>query len=104
IMKRHIVFICVLVLASHFLLAQSRPYNVVFDLTSKDSVSQKAVIRWINEIFKSNPDAKLEVVMYGQGLDLVIKDKSLVADALTKLTENKNVSFKVCAIAMKNHN
>ena len=103
-MKQHIVFIGVLILSSHFLLAQSIPYNVVFDLTSKDSVDQKAVVRWINEISTSNADAKLEVVMYGQGLDLVIKDKSLVVDALTKLTENKKVSFKVCAIAMKNHN
>ena len=31
-------------------LAQS-DYKVVFDLTSKDSVDQKAVIRWLNEIF-----------------------------------------------------
>jgi intracellular sulfur oxidation DsrE/DsrF family protein len=90
--------------SAQFLFAQSRPYNVVFDLTSKDSMSQQSVIRWINEISKSDPNAKLEVVMYGQGLDLVVKDKSLVANDVTRLAQNKNVSFRVCAIAMKNHN
>lgn len=103
-MKRHLLLIVLFMFSAQFLLAQSHPYNVVFDLTSKDTVSQMAVIRWINEIIKSNPNAKLEVVMYGQGTDLVVKDKSLVADDVTRLAQNKNVSFRVCAIAMRNHN
>ena len=40
--------------------------------------------------------------MYGQGLSLVTKGKSLVADDVVKLAQNKNISFKVCQIAMKN--
>ena len=103
-MKLHIVFVVLLLLASHFLLAQSRPYNVVFDLTSKDTIDHKAVIRWVNEILNSNPDARLEVVLYGQSLDMVVKDKSIVSDAIQKLQDNKNVTFKVCAIAMRSHN
>ena len=103
-MKRHLLLIVLFMFSVQFLLAQTRPYNVVFDLTGKDSVSQMAVIRWINEITKSNPNAKLEVVMYAQGIDLVVKDKSLVADDVTRLAQNKNISFRVCAIAMKNHN
>ncbi len=103
-MKPHLIFLIVALLSIQCAFCQSRPYNVVFDLTTKDSVSQQSVIRWINTIFQSNADAKLEVVMYGQGLDLVVKGKSLVADDVTKLAQNKNVSFVVCDIAMKHHN
>ena len=67
-------------------------------------MDHKAVIRWINEISKSTPDAKLEVVFYGQSLDMVVKNKSVVADDVTKFAATKNISFKVCSIAMKNHN
>jgi intracellular sulfur oxidation DsrE/DsrF family protein len=91
-MKR-LACIVALMLFSLFAIAQTTPYNVVFDLTSKDSVSQKSVIRWLNGILASNADAKLEVVMYGQGLDLVLRGKSLVSDEVTKLAQNKNVAF-----------
>ena len=102
-MKRYFLLIALL-LFMQFSFAQSPPYNVVFDLTSKDSISQQAVIRWINEIMKSNPNARLEVVMYAQGVDFAVKDKSLVAGEVTRLAQNKNITFRVCAIAMKNHN
>ena len=102
-MKPLFLFVC-LILASSFLQAQTVPYNVVFDLTSKDTNDHKSVIRWLTEISKERPDAKLEVVLYGQSLDMVQKDKSVVAPALMQLTQNKNVAVKVCAAAMKRHN
>ena len=84
--------------------AQKSDYKVVFDLTSKDSLDHRSVVRWLNEVSKSNPDAKLEVVMYGQGFNFVTKDRTTFADALTPLLANKNISFKVCAISLKNNN
>ena len=91
-----------LILASQIMQAQTTDYKVVFDLTSKDSLDYKAVMRWLNEITNLSPEAKLEVVMYGKGVHMVVKGKSPVEDAITKLSVNKNVSFKVCAIALKN--
>ncbi|HYK76341.1 MAG TPA: DsrE family protein [Daejeonella sp.] len=81
--------------------AQTPDYKVVFDLTSKDTLDHKAVIRWLNEISQANPNAQLEVVLYGQSLGMVTKGSS-VAEAVTKLAQNKNIAFKVCSIAMKN--
>ena len=92
-----------LVFSGSFLNAQTSDYKVVFDLTSKDTTDQKAVIRWISGITSSDPNAKLEVVLYGQSLDMVVKNRSVAASDIPKLTENKNVTFKVCAIAMKKH-
>ena len=96
-------FILSLLLYSGFLAAQQN-YKVVFDLTSKDTVDHKLVIRWMNEILNAEPTAQVEVVFYGHSTDMIVKDKSAVADAITALASNKNVSFKVCKIAMKNHN
>ena len=90
-------------LISLLTLAQKN-YKVVFDLTSKDSNDQKTVIRWVNEVVKAEPTAQMEVVMYGQGLDLVTKGKSAVSEDVLRLAQNKNVAFKVCRVAMKAHN
>ena len=79
-----------------------KDYRVVFDLTSKDSNDQRAVIRWVNEVSKAEPTAQLEVVMYGQGLSLVTKGRSIVVDEVARLAQNKNIAFRVCQVAMKN--
>jgi intracellular sulfur oxidation DsrE/DsrF family protein len=84
--------------------AQRADYKVVFDLTSRDTVDQKNMIRWLKEISESNPDAQMEVVMYAKGLELAVKDKSYVAEDVTRLAANKNITFSVCAVAMKNNN
>lgn len=88
---------------SFYAIAQS-DYKVVFDFTSKDSIDQKAVIRWLDGISKGDPNAQMEVVMYGQGLNLVLKGKSFVSEDVLRLAANKNITFKVCEAAMKNHN
>ncbi len=102
-MKPFILSVCLLVSAL-FLQAQNVPYNVVFDLTSKDTNDHKMVMRWLNEISKERPDAKLEVVLYGQSLDMIRKDKSVVAPAIEQVSQNKNIAVKVCAMAMKRQN
>lgn len=101
---KHLLFFLYLLLSAFTLQAQNTPYNVVFDLTSKDTTDHQAVIRWLSGISSGRPDARLEVVLYGQSLDMVQKDKSTVAPALQQLLQNKNISVKVCAVAMKHHN
>jgi uncharacterized protein len=101
-MKRILLAASLLLIAT-FSKAQSAPYNVVFDLTSSDTLEHKAVLRWFNEITAERPDAHLEVVLYGQSLDMVTQGKSVVAEGLQQALQNKNVSVNVCAIAMKNH-
>lgn len=84
--------------------AQNKDYKVVFDLTSKDSINQQSLLREMTLIKQGNPDAKVEAVIYGQGLSVVIKDQAPQPDAIKKLLAMKDVSFKVCEIAMKAHN
>src|SRR5687768_9166292 len=101
-MKR--IILSVLVLAAGFtVLGQAKSYNVVFDLTSADTAIHQTVIRWLKEISKVHPDAKLEVVLYGKALPMVTTGKSVVAEDIKKLASNKNISFTVCEIAMNRH-
>ena len=102
-MKKILSLAIILTVTVTHLLAQSGGYNVVFDLTSKDTLVQKAAIRWVTEISQGYPDAKLEVVLYGKSLDMITQGKSHFDTQVKSLLQNKNVSFKVCAIAMKNN-
>ena len=100
-MKKILLSVSALFFCS-FLLKAQKDYKVVFDLTSGDSLSQQTAIRWVNEITKAEPTAQVEVVMFGKGLPLALKDKSAVANDVTTLATNKNVAFKVCSIALAN--
>ena len=102
-MKYRFLVICLLFIAPVSLQAQRADYQVVFDLTSNDSLDEKALIRWLNEIALPNPEGKFEVVMYGKGLSLVMKNNSICSDEVLKLAGKNNISFKVCAVSMKNN-
>ncbi len=81
--------------------AQQKPYNIVFDLTTSDTGTHQRVIRWVNGILTSHPDAKIEVVFYGKALDMLVKDKSTVAGDVIKLGTEKKVKFAACEHAMQ---
>ena len=103
-MKRVLFVAGVALLSVGFASRQAQhPYRVAFDLTSRDSLDQKAVVRWIKELSASSPDVKIEVVMYGKGFELVMPSKSTVIKDVEAAMKNPNVSFKVCEIAMKNN-
>lgn len=102
--KKILLFSVICLLITHIVQAQTPEYKVVFDMTSKDTVNQQSLIRQMSFIRESNANAKMEVVIYGQGLDLVIKNGSAQEYAVSRLLSDKNISFKVCAITMKRHN
>ena len=102
-MKKLITIVAFLLISSSALLAQDKPYNVVFDITSRDTVVHRMVLRWITEILKESPNANLEVVFYAKSLDLVVEGKSIAAEEVKNLVKRKNVTFNVCDVAMKNN-
>lgn len=102
-MKRMLVIASVALLSLGLARAKPQPYRVVFDLTSRDTLDQKAVLRWLKEVGGSSPEAKMEVVMYAKGFELVMPDRSQFAADVKEAMKNPNVSFRVCAIALKNN-
>src|SRR3954470_14144387 len=103
-MKRLLVIALVGLVSVGFMQSQRQPYRVVFDLTSRDTLDQKAVIRWLKEVGTSSPKAQMEVVMYAKGFELVMPERSPFINEVKEAIKNPNVAFKVCAIALKNNN
>jgi len=102
---RRILFLGLCALLSPGLVhAQSQPYRVAFDLTSRDTLEQKAVLRWLREVGTSSPDAQMEVVMYARGFELVMPERSAYIVDVKEAMKNPNVKFKVCAMALRNNN
>ena len=83
--------------------AKPQPYRVAFDLTSRDSLEQKAVLRWIREVKTSAPSAQIEVVMYAKGFELVMPERSAFMTEVKEAMARPNVTFTVCAQALKNN-
>jgi intracellular sulfur oxidation DsrE/DsrF family protein len=82
----------------------SADYKVIFDITSSDPVAQRQVVRDAGLIKSAHPDAQIEVVVYGQALPLIQKDKSPLASDIEKLISQKGVSFNACHVSMdRNH-
>jgi uncharacterized protein len=102
-MKKNSLLLSVLLMPV-LAMAQTTPYKVVFDITSGDTAAHKTVIRQMKGISQSRPDAQLEVAIYGDALAMVMKDKSIISDAVQELSGNKKASFKVCGATMKRHN
>ncbi len=102
-MKRAYLLFVFILLTVAITRSQDEAYRVVFDMTSRDSLDQMAVMRWVTEIQKANPKAQLEVVMYGKGFELVMPEKSHVIAQVREAVKNPNVSFRVCSIALKSN-
>jgi uncharacterized protein len=103
-MKKQLLTLVLGLLVPVFLLAQMKDYQVVFDLTSKDTAAHRTVLRWIDLITKEAPDAQLEVVFYGQSLNMIHNNQSTVASEITNWAKKGNVSFVACEAAMRRHN
>jgi intracellular sulfur oxidation DsrE/DsrF family protein len=103
-MRRTLFVALLAVLSLGFVRAQRQPYRVAFDLTSRDTLEQKAVLRWLKEVGTSSPNAQMEVVMYAKGIELVMPERSAFTAEVKEAMKSPNVTFKVCAIALKNNN
>jgi len=84
--------------------AQLADYRVVFDMSTRDSISQQALIRELKLIRENNPDSKLEVVVYGQGLNMILADKSKYANDFKQILSNNNSKVVVCEFTLKRNN
>ena len=102
-MKRILLVGLLGLLTAGFVQSKRQPYRVVFDLTSRDSLEQKAVLRWLREVRSSSPNAQMEVVMYAKGFELVMPERSAYIAEVKDALKNPNVSFKVCAMALRNN-
>ena len=91
----------VLSVGAHALLAQARQHQIVFDFTKQDTASFSMMVRQARNIMNITGNAQLEVVCYGPGLDLVMKEKTNVGKEIEELQTKFNVKFAACEFTMK---
>src|SRR5690349_24698574 len=75
--------------------AQKQPAKVVLHLQSSDSLVHKSIVNQISNLKKSLPDATIELVCHGPGLEFLLKDKSRYVNRRDKM-KLKDVSFVCC--------
>jgi intracellular sulfur oxidation DsrE/DsrF family protein len=84
--------------------AQDKPVKILFDVTSKDSLTHQAVLRHVKAMASSYTTSNFEVVVYGGAISMFVKDQSTVSNDIETVSTNKNVTFAVCAQTMKRYN
>lgn len=101
-MKRILILLLV-ALGSLPILAQSKAVKIVFDVTSDDEKVHQSTVRHVKAMSNAYPDSQFEVVMYSGAMDMVLKDKSSVAEDLEMLAKKDNIDFVICQGTMKRH-
>ncbi|MBL7917887.1 MAG: DsrE family protein [Bacteroidia bacterium] len=90
-------------LSQNLVLAQVKEkaeHKIIFQLTSADTTAHKQLMKQFNNILSVSPTTKIEVVCHGGGLDMLVSDKTIVADKIKALKE-KGVVFTACEFSIK---
>lgn len=83
-------------------IAQQKEHKIVFDFTKGDTASFSTIMRQLNNIVKATEGkAKLEVVCYGPGLDILMKERTTVQQQIEEFHGKYNVVFSACEASMQ---
>lgn len=83
-------------------LAQSET-RVVLHLQSADTLVHKSLVNQVGNIKKAMPEAEIEVVCHGPGLELLLKKKSTYVNRIYNMNL-MDVSFVACEFTMSQKN
>jgi len=82
--------------------AQQKEHRIVFEFTKADTASFSTMMRQLNNITKATAgNAKLEVVCYGPGLQLLMTEKTTVQQKIEEFHGKFNVVFAACEASMQ---
>ena len=96
--------LCLMLLALYVgALAQHANIKVVLDVTSADEKVYNAAVRHALGMSEAYPDAQIEIVIYSNAINMVLKEKSTVAEQVATLTARENVTVAVCKQTMKRY-
>lgn len=72
-----------------------RQHRIVMQLVSGDTLVHKGLMRQLRNMLEAAPTMKLEVVCHGPGMDLLMSDRSMVADKVKQFSE-RGIVFLAC--------
>ena len=101
-MKKMIINVASVFLIVTGVAAQQKEHKIVFDFTKGDTASFSTMMRQLNNIVKATEGkAKLEVVCYGPGLDMLMKERTTVQQQIEEFHGKYNVVFSACEASMQ---
>lgn len=80
-----------------------KKHKIVMQFTNSDSISQASVVLQVKNIRTALPNAQIEVVCHGPGLDLLQTTKSKAAEQVAEWS-GKGVVFAACGNTLKRRN
>jgi len=93
------IIILVLTTSLHFAFAQTR-HRVIIQFSDSDSISMASVLGQVKNIKTDLPDAEIEVVCHGPGLDLLVQKLTKVP-LLIREWKSRGVTFAACGNTMR---
>ena len=91
----------ILVLSASLIFGQQKEHRIVFEFTKGDTASFSTMMRQLNNISNATGGtAKLEVVCYGPGLDMLMKERTTVQQQIENFHSKFNVVFAACEASM----
>lgn len=79
--------------------AENEPYKIIFQMVSGDTLAHKAFMKQLNNILSTDPRTQMEVVCHGPGLDMLVGERSTVAEKISHFTD-RGVVFNACEFSM----
>lgn len=74
-------------------------HKIVFQMTSNDTLSHKALMKQLGNLLTLSPDSKLEVVCHGPGLSMLVERSTIVSKKVSEFS-SKGVVFMACQFSM----
>lgn len=79
---------------------RTEPRQILFQLTTSDTLAHKALMKQVNNILSVAPDSKIEIVCHGPGIGMLQTKKTVVAPKVEEFKKN-GVVFTVCEFSLK---
>jgi intracellular sulfur oxidation DsrE/DsrF family protein len=104
-MKKLILLLLLALPVLGSLKAQDTPpkHRIVMQLVSGDTLVHKGLMRQLRNMLEAAPDLQIEVVCHGPGMDLLMSDRSIVADKVKQFSE-RGIVFLACENTIKELN
>src|SRR5688572_33345773 len=83
------------------LISAQKEHKIVFDFSKGDTASFSTMMRQARNITKATNNSKVEIVCYGPGLDMLMRDRTTVQKDIEELTGKFNVVFAACEASMQ---
>ncbi|HPF90815.1 MAG TPA: DsrE family protein, partial [Flavobacteriales bacterium] len=80
--------------------SEARHHRIVMQLVSGDTLVHKGLMRQLRNMKEAAPDMELEVVCHGPGMDMLMSDRSIVADKVKEFND-KGIHFLACENTIK---